>query len=307
MKVLVTGATGFIGGALIERLLLRGDRVTALTRGPAQGRAARENLRWASWEPMREGSWHAELAGQDAVIHLAGATAVGRRYTEAVREEILSSRVRSTEQIIAGFAKLTPERQPRVFVCASGVGFYGSREDDAPLDELAEPGRDFLAQVCVAWEDAARGAERHGIRTVMARTGYVLGRDGGALAKLVPLFKSYAGGRIGSGKQIVPWIHLDDLTSAYLFALGQPSLIGPVNFVGPSPVTNAEFSAALAKVLKRPALFPVPPFALRALFGDGAVPLVGGQNVRPQRLESLGFSFRFSELEVALRDLFSAG
>jgi uncharacterized protein (TIGR01777 family) len=189
-----------------------------------------------------------------------------------------------------------------VFVCASGTGFYGPRGDDE-VDEFAEAGRDFLAQVCVEWEDAARSADRYGVRVVHSRFGFVLGRAGGALAKLVPIFKAYAGGKIGNGKQWGPWVHLDDVAGAILHALGEPSLFGPMNVCAPTAVTNAELSRAIGKVLHKPALLPAPAFALKLLYGEGAEPILTGQRAVPRVLLSHGYSFRFVDLETALRDL----
>ncbi|MGC4089412.1 MAG: TIGR01777 family oxidoreductase [Polyangiaceae bacterium] len=311
MRVLVTGGTGFIGRALVAQLLARGDEVTGLTRrvpavadaaDVANERSVAPRVRWVAWDPERAGEWQRELSGHDAVVHLAGASAVGRRYTEQVRREILESRVEPTRRLVEGIGALPAEQRPRVLVCASGVGFYGARGDEE-VDEWAEAGHDFLAEVCVAWEAAARAAEAHGVRVVNARIGFVLGRGGGALAKLVPIFKAFAGGKLGSGRQWMPWIHLDDVVGALLLALSEASLSGPMNVAGPSPATNAEFSKALGRALKRPALFPVPAFGLRALFGDGAEPLLTGQRAVPRALLTQRYRFRFSELDAALADL----
>lgn len=307
MRVVVTGGSGFIGGALIARLLARGDSVTALTRRVTTELKRAEGLRWAAWDPEREGDWQAELNGHDAVVHLAGASAVGRRYTEAVRREIMDSRVVPTRLLAEAMGKLTASSQrPRVFVCASGVGFYGPRGDEE-LDEYAPPGRDFLAQVCVEWEEAATRADRFGVRVVSSRIGFVLGKGGGALAKLVPIFKAFAGGKLGNGKQWVPWVHLDDVVGAMLHALSEPSLMGAMNVTAPNPVTNAEFSRALGKALKRPALLPAPAFALKALYGEGADPILTGQRALPRALLSHGYPFRFVELEAALANLLGDG
>ena len=303
MRVVVTGGSGFIGSALIDRLLARGDSVTAFTRRVTSDLKKADRLRWAAWDPMREGDWQREVEGHDAVVHLAGASAVGRRYTEAVRREIMDSRVVPARLLAEAMGKVTSASQrPRVFVCASGVGFYGPRGDEE-LDEYAPAGRDFLAQVCVEWEEAARSADRFGVRVVSTRIGFVLGKNGGALAKLVPIFKAFAGGKIGDGKQWVPWIHLEDVAGAMVYSLGEPSLIGAVNVVAPNPVTNAEFSRALGKALKRPALLPAPAFALKALYGEGAEPILTGQRAVPSALVSHGYPFRFVELPAALSDL----
>lgn len=299
LRIAVTGATGFIGTALVERLLARGDGVTAFTRN-AQSAPAREGLRWVTWDPLHDGAWQRELDGQHALIHLAGASAVGRRYTESVRREIRETRVESTARLVTGMSTVT--NPPRVFVCASGVGYYGARADEV-LDESAPAGSDFLAEVCVAWEAAARAAERLGVRVVSTRIGFVLGKGGGALARLVPIFKAGVGGRIGHGRQWASWIHLDDVVGAMLHAIGDSTLVSPVNATAPNPVTNAELTRALADALHRPAALPVPAFALRAVFGEGAEPLLTGQRVIPRALIDHGYPFRFIELAEALRDL----
>jgi uncharacterized protein (TIGR01777 family) len=301
MRVLITGGSGFIGSAIVARLLARGDTITALTRRvPAN--ETRAGLRWALWEPERDGAWQSELDGQDAVIHLAGSQAVGKRYTKAVREEIWNSRVESTKRVVAGMGRVA--KRPHVLVCASGVGYYGAR-DATPVDESAPAGEDFLAQLCVAWEAAARGAEQHGARVVSGRIGYVLGRGGGALAKLVPIFKAGIGGKLGSGQQMQSWIHLDDVAGAFVHALDEARLSGPMNVAAPNAVSNAELSKELARALHRPALIPAPSCALRLLFGEGAEPILTGQAAVPRALLASGYQFRFTELRAALADLLS--
>jgi len=300
MRVLVTGGTGFIGRALLRALVARGDRVTAFTRrAPAPAGSGAEGVVWETWDPGREGEWQRTVSGQDAVVHLAGEMAVGRRYTPRVRAAILESRVGSTKRLVHAMAA----ERPRVFVCASGVGYYGTRTGDAPLDESAPPGDDFLARVCVEWEAAAREAEALGVRVVRTRFGLVLGRDGGALSRLVPLFNAFVGGPIGSGHQPQPWVHIDDVVGAIVKALDDDTLSGAVNVTAPNPVTNAAFSRALGVVLHRPSALRAPAFALRALFGEGAEPLLTGQRALPRALERHGYAFRFPELEPALRDL----
>lgn len=305
MRVAISGGSGFIGRAVLERLLVRGDSVTAFTRQVTSELPRHERLRWVAWNPEREGEWQRELAGHDALVHLAGSPAVGRRYTAEVRNDIMESRVVSTRLLVEGLGKLPANECARVFVCASGTGFYGPHGDEE-VDEFAEAGRDFLAQVCVEWEDAARSADRYGVRVVHSRFGFVLGRHGGALAKLVPIFKAYAGGKLGNGKQWLPWVHLDDVVGALLHALKEPSLFGPMNVSAPNPVTNAEFSRVLGKVLGKPALLPAPAFALKALYGEGAEPLLTGQRAVPRVLLSHDYSFQFVDLEAALRDLLQA-
>lgn len=301
MRVLLTGATGFIGGALAQALLARGDRVTGLSRGGAGTKysEALEAVRWVAWDPHRDGSWQRELAEHDAVVHLAGSPAVGRRYTERVKREILESRVDSTKRIVRGTAAVST--RPQVLVCASGVDFYAARDDEVGVDESGPAGNSFLAQVCVAWEDAARAAEPLGVRVASARIGLVLGKGGGALSTMVPIFNAFAGGPIGTGRQMLSWIQLADAVGALLHILDRPALSGPVNLTSPHPVTNADFSRALAKILGRPAYMPVPSFALRALYGAGAEPLLTGRAVVPRKLSEAGYRYLYLDLEEAIR------
>jgi uncharacterized protein (TIGR01777 family) len=302
MRVLVTGATGFIGRAVIGALLARGDEVTAFTRRlPETSAGGTERVLWKSWDPSRDGEWQAAIDGQNAIVHLAGEQAVARRLTEASKRTILQSRVESTERIVRGI-ELSASR-PRVLVCASGVGYYGTKTGDAPLTEQSPAGDDFFAQVCVEWEKRARAAQVFGTRVVSARFGLVLGLGGGALGHLVPIFKAFIGGPLGSGKQPQPWIHLDDVAGAILKAIDDETLSGPVNVSAPNPVQNAELSKVLGRVLHRPSSLPAPGFALKALFGEGAMPLLTGQRALPRQLLDHGYSFRFTELEPALRDL----
>jgi uncharacterized protein (TIGR01777 family) len=302
MRVLVTGATGFIGRAVCGALLARGDEVTAFTRRPPENPAAgMERVLWKSWTPTRDGDWQAAIDGQNAIVHLAGEQAVGRRLTEASKQKILQSRVESTERMVRGI-ELAASR-PRVLVCASGVGYYGTKTGDAPLTEQSPAGDDFFARVCVEWEQRARAAQAFGTRVVSTRFGLVLGLGGGALGHLVPIFRGFIGGPLGSGKQPQPWIHIDDVAGAVLKAIDDETLTGPVNVSAPNPLSNAELSRVLGRVLHRPSFLPAPGFALKALFGEGAAPLLTGQRALPRQLLEHGYTFRFTELEPALRDL----
>jgi hypothetical protein len=306
MRVVITGATGVIGRALTDVLLDRGDEVVALSRDE---RRARESLATGAearaWpRPTDEPPPEDTLAGADGVVHLLGEP-VAQRWTEQAKAAIRDSRVAGTRNLVDGLLALAPERRPAVLVSQSATGFYGPR-DDQPLTEEAPAGHDFLAEVVTAWEhEALRAADA--LRVAVTRTGVVLSPEGGALAKMLPFFRMGIGGPVAGGRQYVPWIHRDDVVGAMLFCLDDPQASGPVNLTAPHPVTNAELSHALGRVLKRPAVLPVPAFALKALYGDMAEIVTTGQRVLPARLEQLGYPFRYSELEAALRDVLRRG
>jgi uncharacterized protein (TIGR01777 family) len=271
VRVAVTGASGLIGGALSQALRVQGHEVIAVTRDiPGIGAA-------------------------DAVVHLAGAP-IAVRWTARRKREILESRVEGTRRIVEAIARQEPA--PRVFVCASAIGWYGDRGSEE-LTEESGPGSGFLADVVRQWEHAAQAAP---VRSVQLRTGIVLSRRGGALAKMLPAFRMGVGGRLGSGVQWMSWIALHDLVRVISFTIGADELQGPVNAVAPQPVTNAEFTTTLGRALGRPTVMPVPAFALRALFGEMAVEaILAGQRVTPARLEQAGFRFDYPALESALR------
>jgi len=299
MRVAVTGATGLIGTRLVTALAARGDEVTALSRDPERARGALpggvEVELWA--DPEREPAPAAALAGRDGVVHLAGEP-VAQRWSRTARERIRDSRELGTRNLVAGIAAAEP--RPAVLVSASAVGYYGPRGDE-PVDEDQPPGDDFLADVCVAWEREAAAAAEHGVRVVHVRTGVVLDRGGGALAKMLPPFKLGAGGPVAGGRQYMPWIHLDDVVGIYLAALDGPDWSGPVNASAPEPVTNKEFSKALGRALHRPALAPVPALAIRALYGEMAMIVTTGQRAVPKRTSEFGYGFRHPQLDNALR------
>lgn len=289
MNVTVTGATGFIGTRLTRALLDAGHTVHALGRGE-----------WQSHE--REPPPDA-LAGADAVIHLAGEP-VAQRWTPEAKKRIYSSRVDGTRHLVNGLS--TESRRPSVLISASAIGYYGSRGDEI-LTEQSAPGDDFLAHVVVDWEKAAVLAESLGIRVVLLRFGMVLGKEGGALAKMLPPFRLGVGGRLGSGHQWTAWIHIDDLIHLILFALTTASVKGAMNATAPEPVTNAEFTKVLAAAIHRPAIFPVPKVALKLLFGEMAEMLLASQRVIPEAVESAGFEFQYPKLGPALRRLVKDG
>ncbi|MEY2733386.1 MAG: hypothetical protein RL340_445, partial [Gemmatimonadota bacterium] len=288
-RIAVTGASGFVGAALVPFLTTGGHEVRGIGRGA--GSAVR-------WDPARGTLDAAGLEGVDTVIHLAGEN-VGRRWTATRRREIVESRVRGTRLLAETCARLATK--PEVLVSASAIGIYGVRGDEW-LDESSATGDDFLAEVGRAWEDATAPARDAGIRVVHLRIGIVLNPAGGALAKMLLPFQLGVGGRLGSGRQWMSWISREDLVGAIHHVLQTPAVQGPVNAVAPAPVTNAEFTRTLARVLRRPALAPVPAVALRALFGEMAQGTVlASQRVRPTVLEASGFRFAHPTLEQALR------
>jgi uncharacterized protein (TIGR01777 family) len=297
-RLLVSGGTGFIGRHLVRALVARGAEVTVLSRSAS---SESEGVRTALWVPGERGAWFEEVERAGAVVHLAGEQAAGVRLTPAKKREIEQSRLATTERIVEAIAEAkTP---PAVLVCASAVGFYGPRDAEELLDETSEPGTGFLAELTVKWEAAAHKASASGVRVVSARLGIVLGKDGGALPQMARPFRMFAGGPLGDGRQIVPWIHVEDAVRALLFAIEDPRVEGPINVVAPNPVSNRELSRAIGRVLGRPSWLPVPRLALELAFGrEGAQPIVTGQRAVPRVLEGLGFEFRYPRLEPALEE-----
>lgn len=283
MKIAITGASGFIGTKLTLRFRAEGYGVVPVS------------LRGA----MDAQALAAKLEGCGAVIHLAGEP-VAQRWSDAAKQRIRDSRVLGTRLLVDAIAQMDTKLQ--VLISTSAIGYYGSRGDEV-LTEESSPGSDFLAQVVRDWEAEARRAESFGVRVVMPRVGLVLGTEGGVLQKLLLPFRLGLGGRIGSGKQWSSWIHIDDLILLFEYAIAEPRMHGPVNAVAPNPVTNAEFTEILAKALHRPALFPVPAFALKLGAGEMAEMLLGGQKVLPQAAEAVGFRFRYLRLADALAQL----
>ena len=280
MNVLITGGSGFIGRAIAERLRAGGHCVTAVS------------LR----TPIGPGVF----AGCDVVVHLAGEP-VAQRWSAAAKERIVNSRVQGTRTLVAALR----QQAPAVLVSASAIGYYGSRADEV-LTEDSPPGSDFLAQVAVAWEQEARAAEQFGVRVVTPRIGVVLGRGGGALAKMALPFRFGVGGQVGDGKQWTSWIHLDDLITLVEFSIATSALHGAVNAVAPNPVTNAALTHELAAALHRPAIFPVPAPALKLLLGEMSQVVLASQRVIPEAALRAGFQFRFTDVGGALRQIFAA-
>jgi uncharacterized protein (TIGR01777 family) len=288
MKVVVAGGTGFLGSALAASLRLDGHHVLVMTRHPK----THDEVPWT--DPS-------VFDGADAVVNLAGEPLDAGRWTEARKASILESRIKSTETLVKGMSSVT--RRPAVFLNASAVGVYGTHGPEA-LTEESPPGSNFLASICVRWEAAAMAAAWM-TRVVLLRTGLPLDETGGALPKLALPFRLFAGGRVGSGDQYWSWIHLDDWTRLVRWAIDSPEIKGPINLTAPSPVTNREFTAALAHALHRPALAPAPAFALRLLLGEMAdAVILSGQRVLPATAMRNGFEFRYPDLQSALRQIY---
>jgi uncharacterized protein len=302
MRVAVTGATGLIGQALVKALGDRGDEVVALSRDATRARQALgEHVQAHAWpNPTGAPPPEAALAGADAVVHLLGEP-VAQRWSAEAKQSIRRSRVDGTRSLVQGLLALESDRRPGVLVSQSATGFYGPHGDE-PLTEDAPAGDDFLAGVVVGWEGEAMRAASE-LRVVVTRTGVVLSPEGGALAKMLPFFRLGIGGPVAGGRQYVPWIHLKDVVGAMLICLDNAAATGPINLTAPHPVTNTELSHTLGRVLKRPAMLPVPAFALKLLYGEMAQIVATGQRVVPSRLEQLDYGFRHPDLEAALRDV----
>ena len=300
MKVLVTGASGFIGSALCDSLLVRGDSVVGLSRDPERARSTNPSVIWHPWEPTLERPPEAAFEGVNAVVNLLGER-IDQRWTDESKQRILESRRTGTRNLLGAIAGL--DHKPRVLVSQSAIGFYGNR-GDAIVDEEAAPGEGFDAEVVREWENAAREAEALGLRLAIVRTGHVLDPSGGFLAKLLTPFKLGVGGPLAGGEQYVSWVHIEDEVGILLWALDDEKVSGTINSTAPNPVTNRELSKALGRALGRPALVPVPGLALDLMFGSefGHV-LRGGQRVVPRRATDLGYAFRFTDIDSALADL----
>ena len=298
MKLVITGGTGFIGSALCARLLELGHFLILFTRAPAPATAS-ANKKWLTWNPRSSGSWEQAIEGVDGVINLAGEP-IARRWTEKQKEKIASSRIGTTRALVTVIGKA--KEKPKFLINGSAVGYYGPRGNET-LTEEAGPGSDFLSRVCSAWENEAKRAEDYGARVITLRTGIVLGKGGGALAKMLLPFKLFVGGPLGSGEQWMSWIQLEDVIGLILFLLEHPDARGAINVTAPNPVTMNEFCKSLGDVLNRPSWAPVPAFALRLLLGEMADMLLTGQRVLPAQAQKLGYTFKYPTLREALEAL----
>jgi len=303
MKVILAGATGFIGSALAAQLLKDGHRLTMLTRANPAG--IPPGATQLGWQPGLPGHWREALdkavAQADGVINLAGESIAAGRWSEERKQKLHASRIETTRALVEAIGR--SGRGVKFLLNASAVGYYGPRGDEI-VSEADAPGNDFLARLCHDWEAEALRAESLGVRVVLLRTGIVLGKNGGALAKMVPPFKFFLGGPLGSGKQWMPWIHLDDEVGLIAFAMTSDAR-GPLNAAAPEPATMKDFCAALAKALGRPCWAPVPAFVLRAALGEMADMLLTGQRAVPAAAEKLGYRFRYQTLPRALEAIFT--
>jgi uncharacterized protein len=303
LRVTVTGATGLIGTRLVEALRDQGAQVTVLTRDPERARARLGDVDAVAWDLLCEPAPAEALTRRSAIVHLAGAP-VAQRWSARAKRAIRDTRVTGTRNLVEGLRQA--EAYPHILVSSSAIGYYGAHGEE-PLDEDAPAARDFLAGVCVEWEAEAARASSLGVRVVQVRTGVVLDRRGGALAKMLPPFRLGVGGPVAGGRQFISWIHLEDLIGMMLAALADPRWVGPINASAPEPVSNRDFSRALGAALNRPAMLPVPRLALRLLYGEMAEIVTTGARVVPAKPLVLGYEFRHPQLDEALRSTLASG
>ena len=300
MKILVTGATGFVGSVVVRQLLDNGDEVVVLTRNIAKAALTLgSKCIYFQWSDTNSIPPLEAFRGVDGIVHLMGENIADKRWSEDQKKIIYNSRIDGTARLVEAVTKL--DVKPKVLVCSSAVGIYGNRgnEDITENSKLAD---DFLAHVCKDWEFEALKAEKLGLRVALIRTGVVLGKGGGALTKMLPVFKAGIGGPLGSGKQYMSWIQVEDLAAMYLEVLKNTNLKGALNGTAPYPATNKEFTKTLAKVLRRPAIFPAPSFAIKAAFGEMSTVLLDGQKVLPIRFKEEKFRYRYPTLDMALKE-----
>ena len=300
MCVIITGGTGLIGQALTQSLAADGHEVIVLSRNPDKVSGLPKGVRAVKWDGRSAQGWGQLADGADAIVNLAGESIAAGRWSEARKQSILQSRVEAGRAVVDAVKAAT--RKPRVVVQSSAVGFYGPRGSEK-IAEDASAGHDFLASVCRAWEASTAELESLGVRRVIIRTGVVLDKNGGALPQMMLPFKLFAGGPLGGGRQGFPWIHLADEVAAIRFLIDQPSASGVFNLSAPNPLSNAQFGRVLGKVLGRPSFMPTPGIAMKMMFGEMSTLLLDGQFEIPQRLQQLGFTFRFADAEAALRDV----
>lgn len=304
MKVAITGATGFVGSRLVERLHSEGEQILVLTRNPEKAQrvfpsSAYPNLEVVAYQPKRSGTWQQAIDGCDGVVNLAGAGIADERWSPSRKQEIMDSRQVTTEKLVEAIAQANSK--PSVLVSGSAVGYYGTSET-VTFDENSPSGDDFLAEVCQAWESAAQPVKDLGVRLVILRIGIVLGM-GGTVSKMLTPFKLFAGGPIGSGKQWFSWVHRDDLVGLILHSLRHPEMQGVFNATAPNPVRMGEFCHDLGEALHRPSWLPVPDIAIEMLLGDGAVVVLEGQKVLPKQTQASGFEYQYPHVKPALKNI----
>ena len=297
MKVLITGGLGFVGTQLSLRLLKGGHQVTVVDHSPQPRPYTPQEVTYVAADTTMPGAWQEEVAQQDAVINLAGAS-IFRRWNNETKRLMYDSRILTTHNVVDAM----PAKKGTILCSTSAVGYYGLREDEE-LTEEDNPGTDFLAKLAAAWEGEALKAADKGSRVVVTRFGLVLGKTGGVLGQMIPLFKKFIGGPLGSGKQWFSWIHMEDLLNAFLFVFNNKDISGPVNFCSPNPLRNRDLAKALGEVLKRPSIIPTPAFVLRLVLGEFGSVILKGQRVIPARLLKHGFVFKYPEIRTALREV----
>jgi uncharacterized protein (TIGR01777 family) len=299
MKIVVTGATGFVGQIVVEKLLAQGHEVHVLTRNIAKAAIILgSRCKYFQWNDSSSLPPLEALEGTDGIINLMGET-ISEKWTDQHKKKIYHSRIDSTRRLVEAVEKL--QKRPGVLVSTSAVGIYGNRESEE-LTETSSLANDFLANVCKDWENEANKAKNHGLRVVIVRVGVVIGKGGGALQKMLPIFKLGGGGPVGSGKQVMSWIHVEDVADIFVEASIDPSFSGVYNGTGPNPATNKDFSKTLGQVLHRPAFAPAPAFMMKLVFGEMSQILLEGQKVLPKRLKEKNFRFRYPTLEMALKE-----
>lgn len=302
MKIVIAGGTGFIGSHLCQTLIKTQHEVTVLSRNITRAsKTLPSSVAVVEWDAKSAKILGQALNGADAVVNVMGEPIADARWTETRKQLLLSSRIDTTRTLVEAL-RLTPQK-PRTLINASGIGFYGAQKSQC-LTETSSHGNGFLSDLCVDWEESAKGAEEFGVRVVLPRIGMVLGKTGGALPKMLLPFRLFMGGPVLPGTQQISWIHQKDLSDLFVWLLGKPEISGPVNAVAPETVTMKEFCKTLGKVLNRPSWFPVPEFVLKLAFGEMATILTTGQDVKPSVAEQNGFNFSYPKLDMALQSLF---
>ncbi|XP_031476068.1 epimerase family protein SDR39U1 homolog, chloroplastic [Nymphaea colorata] len=304
LTVSITGATGFIGRKLVQRLLAENHNVRVLTRSTSKARSVFPAQEFPGIVIAEDPEWGNCIEGSSAIVNLAGMP-ISTRWSPEIKKDIKQSRVDVTSKVVGLINQLDDDVRPSVFISATAIGYYGTSETKV-FDEQSPSGSDYLAEVCREWEARASGVDKK-VRLVLIRIGVVLGKDGGALAKMIPLFNLFAGGPLGSGQQWFSWIHLDDLVNLIMEALVNPTYKGVINGTAPNPVRLSEMCNNLGKVMGRPSWLPVPDFALKAVLGEGATIVLDGQKVLPLRAKELGFSYRYPYINNALKAIMSDG